>query len=162
MTPGQRGQTQIDFLIGMSVFLMAVAFTFGFVPTMTQPFEDTSGSDLQVADRSAAHLAEYALGTDSDDDAPEQPAVIDRSCTEQFFDESKTEPSNDCRWTNGSADLAGLQTELGLDSTTSVNVTITAEEFRAGPTLPDGANVAVSNRVVSIDGDVRKLYVRVW
>ena len=33
-----RGQTTLDFAIGVSVFLIVVAFVLAFVPGMVQPF----------------------------------------------------------------------------------------------------------------------------
>lgn len=167
MKTDARGQTQIDFLIGMSVFLLAVAFTFGFVPTMIEPFSDSSGSDLQVADRSAAHLVEGALGS------PDNPSVLNRECTRDFFDESANES---CRYEHHAGDL---HDELGIEETTGVQVTINDSdeveaddsdelhdingiELKAGDDPPTSGNVAVSNRIVSIDGAVYELSVRVW
>lgn len=148
----ERAQTGIDFLIGMSVFLLAVAFTFGFVPSMIEPFSDNAGSNLQIADRSAAHLAENALGSNEQDDAPQRPGVLNESSVSDFFEKPD------------------LQAELGLSDHTQANITIEADgemaEYRAGPEPPSNVNVAVSTRIVSINGieagDQYELSVRVW
>lgn len=169
MTPDRRGQTQIDFLIGMSVFLLAVAFTFGFVPTMIEPFEETSGSDLQAADRSAAHLAEYALGSDNNDDAPGRPAVLNETCVEAFFNESSSDDFTSCHY---ESHAGKLYTALALDEdTTYVHVNISDDdgvheiegtELEKGDDPRSGENIAVSNRVVSINEELYELYVKVW
>lgn len=149
----ERGQTQIDFLIGMAVFLMAVGFVFSFVPTMIEPFDRTSGSDLMVADRSAAHLAESALGSDSDNDAPQRPSVLNETTVSAFFESPD------------------LRTELGLSTHTQANVTIVQNgeivtiddtRTRAGPEPPSDGSIAVSTRIVLIGDQTYELYVRVW
>lgn len=146
-----RAQTQIDFLIGMTVFLLAIGFVFSFLPTMTGPFEDTSGSDRQAAERSASHLAEYALGTASPDDAPQQSAVLDADCVTAFFEGAE---NDDCRY-----ESADLRTELGLDDPPNVQVSV--DEQRRGGDNPTG-NVAVSTRIVSVGGERHELVVKVW
>jgi hypothetical protein len=91
-----RGQTTLDFAIGMSVFLIAVAFVFSFIPGMLQPFTGSNEAKTVVADRVADSLAEGMLGH------PTEPYILDSDCTVAFFDPSDDNTDND-----GSYDYAG-------------------------------------------------------
>jgi len=82
MQDSTRGQTVIDFAIAMGVFLVAVAFVFTFIPSLTTPFVEGNQDTSVTADRVASHLAEGALGD------PADPFVVDEGCAEVFFDAS--------------------------------------------------------------------------
>src|SRR6056297_2400768 len=92
---GTRGQTTLDFSIGISVFLGAIIFIFLFAPGILTPFTVTGQSETVSVDRTADYLAQDALGN------PEQPYVLDRGCTVAFFDrEADEDPAtgdHDCR-----------------------------------------------------------------
>lgn len=73
-----RGQTTLDFAIGVSIFLLSVAFVLTFVPGMVQPFTANPQEEMSVADRVATQLVQEMLaGTD--------PYVLDTDCTVEFF-----------------------------------------------------------------------------
>lgn len=157
-----NAQTNIDFLIGMSVFLLTVAFVFGLVPGIFEPFSTDGGSNSLVADRGAAILVEGTLGN------PNEPAVLNATCTEAFFDDSAPDPVG-CRY---EYNATRLSTALAVPTGTNVNVTIAGSSgtrtldgtaLAAGP-VPEGssAGVVVARRVVSLDGEINKLFVRVW
>ncbi|WP_338741746.1 DUF7287 family protein [Haloplanus salilacus] len=161
-----RGQTTLDFAVGVSLFLGVVAFAFAFAPTMFAPFGSDTGVNSVIADRSADRLAADALV-----DSPDDPAVLDGSCTRSFFDGSV--PA-DCRYTT-----TDLGDTLGLDSTTQVNVTIRnasgirslgGTRLAAGDPTTTTADVVVARRVVLLPGsddtafdrERNQLLVRVW
>lgn len=170
---GDRAQTGIDFLVAMSVFLIAVGFVFAFVPSMFAPFGGSGVNDALIADRSAAYLAEYALVEDST-----APGVLSTACTAAFFDEDDTISNRetiagDCGFEHGQiGDLAAL---FGLPDWKSVQITIgepdlvTYEdenreyeiEMQRGAD-PSTDSDTVSQRVVSIEGEPYELTVRVW
>lgn len=105
-----RGQTTLDFAIGMSVFLAVVLFVFLFAPGMLQPFTVGTQEETVSANRIADQLAQDMLG------APGSPYVLDRYCTIEFFADNA--PSQ-CRFGSGS-----LQEKLGVKDRQNVNVTI--------------------------------------
>lgn len=161
----RRSQTALDFLVGMSVFLLAVGFTFGFVPTMFEPFQVGAGGGTVVADRAAGHFVGTALAV------PGTPAILDRGCTRDFFNASVETPPEDCNWTYGDGSLEALRNETGADGFTGMNVTIErggtirdldGVTLDAGPAPPRHESITVSNRIVSIDGEEHRLKVRVW
>lgn len=160
-----RGQTAFDFLVGMTVFLVAITFVFGFVPGMFQPFETDTGSDMVAAVRGAAFLTESALVDDVD-----SPGVVNESCAAEFFDGDGA--TGGC---NFEVDATNLNEALAIDDSDGANVTIedavgiTTVQGDGGPVAasagrdpPSTADVVVATRVVLLDGDRRTLYVRVW
>ena len=111
-----RGQTTIDFVIGISVFLAAIFFVFLFAPGILTPFTVSGQSDAITVDRTADYLSQDALG------GPDEPYVLERACTVAFFNRSGDDPpgTSDCRYED-----EPLREQLGLAETRTINVTIT-------------------------------------
>lgn len=166
-----RGQTTIDFVVGISIFLLVVAFVVLFVPGIFDPFDGTSRT--QAADRFAATLTNDALGD------PATPAALNATCTRSFFEQMQPEFEQtetdvaDCGFDPTADNVASA---LGTDRF-EVNVTVfdgaavaeleapddgTSVELRAGPPVPDNEAVATTRRVVLLDGRTHQLAVRVW
>jgi hypothetical protein len=59
-----RGQTTLDFAIGMSVFLMTTIAVISFVPGMLEPFQTGPQESTVIADRVATQLVESTLVAD--------------------------------------------------------------------------------------------------
>ena len=171
-----RGQTVLDFVVGMSVFLVAVGFTFAFVPTLLEPYAVGEGATVIVAERGAAQLAESSLVTGG------PTAALSHACTLAFFDETApgAATESNCAWTATASDL---HEELGVDDFRGLNLTVTrngsvaaldpsgaAVPMRAGPAPPGGESVAAASRMVDIDVDpdddvgreTHRLTLRVW
>ena len=108
-----RGQTTLDFAIGVSIFLAVVLFTFGFIPTILDPFDATASENPTLADRTADELAHGMLGS------PAEPHLLDRYCTVAFFDESATDFSG-CNF-----DDEPLEDRFPLTFTQNVNISLT-------------------------------------
>jgi hypothetical protein len=86
-----RAQTTLDFAVGMSIFLIAVAFVFSFTPSLLEPFEGGGTEDSVTANRVASQLVEGTLAD------PDTPYVLDKACTTAFFapENSDGDPDND-------------------------------------------------------------------
>jgi len=160
---GDRGQTAIDYAVGIGVFLLVVAFVFAFVPTVFAPFDDDSGRLLVLSDRTADHVAEDLLAAD-----PLRPGELDAACTEGFFDTSDPDPG-DCRYEENASDLRAA-TGVGAPGV-SVNVTvgtasgpatIDGTRLAAGDDPPTARNVAVARRGAVVGDDRYRITVRVW
>lgn len=152
-------------------------FTFAFVPGILSPFTESGQQNTVTVDRVADHLSQDMLGS------PDQPYVLDRSCTVAFFDGSS--PS-DCRWESGT-----LNEKLGIGKLLDVNVTITGNvtdsagssqvywdedthEFTqdssdgevtlaTGQSPPASSDATVSaQRVASLHGQDVKIRVVIW
>ncbi|MEZ3164067.1 hypothetical protein ABNG03_07965 [Halorubrum sp. RMP-47] len=171
-----RGQTVLDFVVGMSVFLVTVGFTFAFVPSLLEPYAVGEGATVIVAERGAARLAESSLAGSG------SAATLSHACTFAFFNGTDSETASDesdCIWRANAEDL---HAELGVDDTRGLNVTVTWNgtvgeldsgghnaTMRAGPAPPRDRSVAAASRIVTIDDpedrtapDTYRLTLRVW
>jgi len=160
-----RGQTTIDFAVGMGLFLVLVAFVFAFLPSLFAPFDSDSGASLVAADRSADRLVNDLLLTD-----PADPGVLDKRCTHEFFAENAM--PGDC---GASANAGSLETALfgDADPTRRVNVSLVDDDggvyqfpdgtkLRAGDSPPSNGDVVVASRTVLLGDEHLRLYARVW
>ncbi|MFB6300276.1 MAG: hypothetical protein ABEH65_08460 [Halobacteriales archaeon] len=165
-TQRDRGQTTIDYAIGVALFLLAVGFVITFLPSMLDPFEAGQAKPL-VADRAASQLAEDTLGR------PTEPARLNDSEVVEFFDTDDSVPIAD---------------ELGIDEQYDINVTIKrnvtgdtdpdilcydgtdihhtascSSKLARGPSVPvEYDTVVTARRTVYVDGWDVMLEVRVW
>ncbi|WP_435063959.1 DUF7287 family protein [Halobaculum sp. EA56] len=165
----ERAQTTIDYAVGVSVFLLVVAFVFSFAPSLTTPFTGDATDAVVVADRGADRVAADLLVDD-----PARPAVLNATCTAAFFDTAGPDLSGDCRYDTDASDLKG---SLGVVSPArTANVTVVGDAgiaelpdgggndvtLAAGPDPPRGAEVSVARRAVLLDGADATVVVRVW
>ena len=159
--PG-RGQTTLDFSVGVSIFLTVVLFTVAFIPSMFGPFDSDTGNDATTADRVADRLANDVLAVDA-----LSPGVWNEHCATEFFDEDGVVPP-DCRYPDDAADLRAT---VGVDDRTQVNVTVRDESgvrtiagtrLAAGESPSSVADTVVARRVVLLGGEQNRLHVRVW
>lgn len=104
-----RGQTTLDFAVGMSIFLLTLAFVFTFVPGMLAPFDDTTQAETVAANRVADNLTTGTLGD------PDAPYVLDRQCVVEFFNTSTA----DCNFDGGTT-----AERVGVVDWQPVNVTV--------------------------------------
>ena len=171
-----RGQTVLDFVVGMSVFLVAVGFTFAFVPSLLEPYAVGEGATVIVAERGAARLAESSLA------GAGSTATLSHACTFAFFNGTAPEAASedsDCAW---AANATDLHAELGVDELRGLNLTVTQHgaietldsddgsvAMRAGPAPPEGTSVSSASRIVTMaDPEDRRapetyrLTLRVW
>lgn len=160
-----RGQTAVDFLAGMTVFLVTVGFVFTLVPGMFQPFETDTGANMLAADRSAALLAEDLLL-----EGVGETGVVNETCAAEFFDGDGL--VGDCRFDADAADLRGA---LRVPDHVNVNVTLESVGVvqtvdgsggpvtaRAGRSPPSTSDVVVAQRIVLVEDERLTLFVRMW
>ena len=172
MPETERGQTVIDFAIAMGVFLVAVAFVFTFIPSLTTPFVEGNQDRSVTADRVASHLAEGALGD------PADPFVLNDTCATDFF---AGRSNSDCGYSGSDFyERVGVNDDrLGVNVTVEqVNTTASGDDrFRtvchkgsvgviheenatfdcdtryvAGDESGDQSSVVVARRIVTIPG----------
>ncbi|QSG09555.1 DUF7287 family protein [Halapricum desulfuricans] len=119
-----RGQTTLDFTIGVVIFLTALASVFLFVPGALQPFEEGGQEDLVTVNRVADQLAEQSLSE------PTTPYVLSENCTVAFFDAGVT-PSSECGYSGTT-----LSERVGLTDRQFVNITVRASGDASSETSP--------------------------
>lgn len=142
-----RGQTTQDFAVGISVFVLAIAFVFVFVPMIFTPFTNATGAEAAQAERIAGTVV-----ADLSDDDPNNFSSSD--FTYDGMDDDELAENLGLRLSNGHLiDHVNITVEtLGADPD---------QELAAGHHY-DGQPGASTTRIVSVDGTVHKLVVRVW
>ncbi|WP_255195953.1 DUF7287 family protein [Halorarius litoreus] len=173
-----RGQTGLDFLVGIGLFLLTVGFVLAFVPGTLTPFSDATEQPL-VADR----LADTVVAGLAEDT---EPNVLNTTCTVAFFGVA---PDTGCAFDGSETTTAdGLATELGAPAFTRVNVTLersvagtstrtvrcgtasplaigdcsSGSPLATGNAVPADASVVTATRAVWVDGQDAVVVVRVW
>lgn len=75
-------QTSLDFLVGVTIFLLAFIFVYSFIPGMFAPFNSNSDELTMTADRVAAMLVEVNLSQGST--GAKLPGIINNSLLTSF------------------------------------------------------------------------------
>ena len=143
-----RGQTQQDFAVGASVFLLSVIFVFAFIPTTLSP----TGQEIERDAHRADQLATAIAGNLS---AATEAGTLDATRTDHFFDTHST--------------MAALRANYSLPETAQANVTVETLGGAVVASRPSRAGAPYSGRVggsatriVELDGKRYALVVRVW
>jgi hypothetical protein len=110
--PGD-GQTSIDFLTGMTLFVLTLFFSLNFLFGMVQPYTDTGGDRIQVADRASDRLHTDVLSSEGS-----PPGYLNYTHTSEFF-EDMTESE--------------IRNSLGIPETRRFNVTLSSDYTSYGP-----------------------------
>lgn len=110
-----RGQTTLDYAVGIGIFILAVVFVVTFIPSMFEPFATGTQENTVAADRVATQLVTGALTS------PETPYSLSVACLTDFFDDT-----DDGSTPAGCAfqDVGSIANRVGLSSRQPVNVTV--------------------------------------
>ncbi|RZV08095.1 hypothetical protein BDK88_3057 [Natrinema hispanicum] len=146
----ERGQTTQDFVVGIGVFLLAIAFVFSFFPALVTPYDSSvGGAETAQADRIADRIVnDTSTGT---------PNELDKGDFNTKYQ-------------------SGLVEELGLRSSNDnaidqVNVTVknisSKENVLSAGDSYNNQSAASSARIVTIEGSDQcdpacRLIVKVW
>ena len=151
-----KGQMHIDYLIGISIFLVGVIFVFSFTAGLFTPFRSSSDETTLIADRISADIVEQVSAG-----SPDAVNLVNGTKIEHFFTETN-------------ADYDGMTDLLGLNGTYlryDLNVTLengTGVLYLAGRVLPPSGNIGQTRRIVSLRDEVTgntsaaTISVRVW
>lgn len=150
----ERGQVSIDFLSGMTLFLLSLIFVFGFLSSTLVPFTGSSGETLGVVARASDNL--YTDKLTSED---MRWGELNSTKTENYFK-------------NNGVDQ--MENDLGVPDVRSLNVTVTdssgdvvtlgTTDLKAGDPIPSGVvSVVNRKRVAHLEGEgTVHVNVRVW
>jgi hypothetical protein len=172
-TGRNRGQTTADYVIGVSLFLLAVGSVFAILPGLVEP-EAESGDTATVAARSGVEVTDELLGS------PDRPAVLNETCTERFF--NTTQPPGECPWGRNirERDNENLTAALGVSNYTYFNLSVVPNATANGtvssldtprgqtnltigrPVPTESVSVVTVRRAVLVNGSVQQLRVRAW
>lgn len=153
-----RGQTTLDFVIAIGVFLLAVAFVFVFMTNMMGPFTQPSSAGAvadRVVDTVVADISVTADGTSELDDA----------ATVAYF---TTTDDGQVAERAGVSPLVHVNVTIGYpaDDGSGLAVISTADgqRLQVGAPVPDSTStsVATARRTVLEDGRIAIVSVKVW
>ncbi|MFC4406109.1 DUF7287 family protein [Haloarchaeobius iranensis] len=165
-----RAQTTQDFAVGISVFLLTVGFTFGFLPTLLSPFGSPVGDDITAK-------SDRVAGTMINDFAVDgEPRTLNATELDAWLN---TDIDGDGTALRNDED--DLREYFGLRASADINVTVmnvqeggnrpvlqppTLTRMTAGDDYRSQTPAASTTRVVLVSGghcDVQcVLVVRVW
>ena len=148
---------QIDYIIGISIFLTSIIFLFSYTSGLFLPFQSNSDEITLIADRISTNIVEQELSARE----PGHITLLDGKKVSTFFSEI-----------NGN--YGGILNFYGLNGTYlryDMNVTIENETsilYSGGKQLPQYSNIAQTKRVIMLkdettgNSSVAVLSVRVW
>jgi hypothetical protein len=169
MTP--RGQSRVDFLVGIGVFFLTLSFVLVLLPELLGPF--AGPENPAVADRATAGLTEDLL-------AGSAAGTLNLTCTDEFFRAQGSTCGFDA--TDATTALVGVDDRHELNVTVERNAsaapgtevlcsngtaitqcTAGGTPLTRGSDPPTGTqSVRSAHRVVSVGGDVVVIELRVW
>jgi hypothetical protein len=168
-----RAQTTADYVIGVSLFLLAVGSVFAVLPGLVEP-ETESGDTATVAARAGIEVTDELLGS------PDRPGVLNETCTERFF--NTTQGPGECPWDRNirERDNENLTAALGVSNYTYFNLSVVPNATANGtvsaldtprgrtnltigrPAPTESVSVVTVRRAVLVNGSVQQLRVRAW
>lgn len=170
---GTRGQTTLDFVVGIGVFLLVMGFAAGFVPEMYASFDDDPQRGL-VADRTADRV----VGTLVTDDG--SPSVLNETCASAFLRQSGSvcgfDTANPLHEQVGIGPRYRLNVSLRRDTGSDPGLETLCHDgsdvtdcagggtaLAVGPAVPsDRSSVDSARRLVHVDGRDATVVVTVW
>jgi len=175
----ERGQTTLDFAIGISIFLAVLIFIFLFIPGVLSPFTESTQEETVASNRIADQLAKGTLAS------PSEPYVLDRYQTVEWFDKDDDdleldlgldpnrdnlnvtirgnvtdngESNNILCWRDDGSDTGLVENPDCDTSTPDPDIKLTR-----GDSPPSGSQASVTSvRVVSLNKQDVTLYVEMW
>ncbi len=162
---GEGAQITIDYVAGMSIFLLTVAFVFQFMYGLFTPFQSGSEEVTLAADRASSILVDRMLVADR----AGAMSVIDQGKL-IYFNNTKLNVSNQTSYTNTLRELGLFSKESVFDMNISVaNLTYPNKPMnQSGPELPDNLDIGQTRRFVLIMNtstgynETAIISVRVW
>lgn len=154
-----KAQIAIDYLVGITIFLLAVFFVFQYTSGLFTPFESDSDEITLVADRVATTIIENEMSAQS----ITTPTLANKTRVERFMLNDMPNPNY-----NSTIHTLGLS---GGFYSYNLNVTIensTSTMYIAGEELPYYGNIGQTKRVVLLEdvsaGTIETVIVsvRVW
>ncbi len=144
---GDKAQTTIDFLAGISIFLITVTFVFQFMYALFLPFQSGSDEVSLAADRVATVIVERMLTLDN---ALTSNVIDQRKLI--YFNNTKLNQSNVTVYQDTLHELGLLSDENVFDLNITVSNITTPNNltYRSGPQLPDTADIGQTKRLVII------------
>jgi hypothetical protein len=166
----ERAQTTIDYMAGMSIFLLTVTFVFQFMTSLFAPFQTASDDVTLAADRASTVLVERLLIADKSgalsiiDDGK----LIYFNNTRLNYTNKTIDSNNKTNYQNVLDDLGLLSEHIIYDMNMSVTDLNGSKMYISGPELLENVDIGQTRRLVlivnSTTGYQKRaiVFVRVW
>ena len=151
-----RGQTNMDFAIGIGLFLLAIAFVLTFVPSIITPFDTgIGGAENAQADRIGEHIiTEYTEANDLKDEHGDWDDALDH-----LEDTENRTNELGLRYSEGTAfDRVNIAVVDYVDGEAVANV---GDEYEEGQTAASSSRIVTSSNAGECEPACR-ITVRVW
>jgi hypothetical protein len=159
----EQAQITIDYIAGLSIFLLTVAFVFQFMYGLFTPFQSHSDEITLASSRASTILVDRFLVADGSGAL----SVVDQNKLE-YFNNTKLNKSNQTSYRNTLGELGLNSSEIIFDMNMSVTALDGSTMYQSGPGLPENLDVGLTRRLVLIvnssTGIETRAYisVRVW
>ncbi len=156
-------QITIDYVAGISIFLLTVAFVFQFTYGVFTPFQTYSEEITLASNRASTILVDRLLVADGS----EALSVINQGKL-YYFNNTKLNNSNKTTYRNTLDELGLNSSEKIFDMNLSVTKLDNSKMNQSGPELPDNQDIGQTRRLVLIVNsttgfnETAYIYVRVW
>lgn len=158
-------QMTIDYVTGMGIFLIAIAFVFQFIYGLFIPLQSNSEIVTLTADRASTILVERMLVPDR----PYGPNVIDQGKL-YYFNNTKLNSSSNSQAYNDTLHELGISSPETYTYDISISVVTLSGSIKnqSGPDIPEKINVGNTKRLVRIMNsstgynEPAYIFVRVW
>jgi hypothetical protein len=138
-------QMTIDYITGMSIFLLAVAFVFQFMYGLFTPFQSNSDEITLASDRASTILVDRLLAADGSVGS----SVVDQGKL-YYFNNTKLNQSNKTIYRNTLGELGLNSSEIIFEMNLSVARLNGNIMNSSGPVAPENIGVGQTRRLVLI------------
>ncbi|MBE0522149.1 MAG: hypothetical protein IBX39_07800 [Candidatus Methanoperedenaceae archaeon] len=163
MKNDDNAQVTIDYITGIGIFLISIAFVFQFMYTLFIPFHSGTDEAVVAADRASLVLVERVLRAEDSGTLN----VVELSRLESFIT-TKLNFSNDTNYNNGLREAGLFSNHIIFDLNVSVTSLSGDTMYEGGPELPDNTNIGQASQVVLLVNtstgysEPAVISVRVW
>lgn len=152
----ESGQITLDYLAGITIFLLALVFVFQYATGLFTPFESSSDEVTIIADRVAKTVVEDQISAGD----PQTSNMVNSSLMDDLFTQLNT-------------NYTSAQNSLGISGTFFIydlNVSLengTKVVSYAGKRLPDVGSIGQTKRIVLVEDSIGNTHTaimsfRVW
>lgn len=147
---GDRAQMTIDYVVGMGIFMIAIAFVFQFMNSLFIPYQSGSDEITLASDRTSTLLIERILAKGGTMTLN----VIDQGKL-YYFNNTKMNYSSQSHFDDTEYNRALRETGLfSNDSIFDLNITVSYLNNtiinKSGPMLPENTRVGQTKRIVMV------------
>lgn len=140
-----NAQMTIDYVAGMGIFLLAVAFVFQFMYGLFTPFQSNSDEITLASDRASTILVDRLLAADGLAGS----SIVDQGKL-YYFNNTKFNQSNKTIYRNTLGELGLNSSEIIFDMNLSVARLNGSMMNSSGPVIPENLNAGQTRRLVLI------------